>query len=372
MKTLRPATRRPEPRQTRRTLRTLIANAYPAPQAPNRHYSNHDFIELAALATGRRSSLHDASTNNPRLPDSDTLHAHLHPIDPTTVYASFQTTHQRLLDTGRALGYFDQPTRIAIDRHNEDYYGADAPWIVSKRDDHGTNKAHAYLTSQRMQDPCVTLDLELLSAFRDQHDALRELVHATMQRARVSTAFLDKAFYTQRDLSILLETPWDFVVAVPLDKHKKAIAKEAYAGRVRTGPGTYVATRRYRVGDARRGPEVVLVFCWEPDAGEPSGERLFVYACRREVDAKTLWAWSQEYSSRWSIETGYRIVEHTRLRSTTHVYANRLFLTCIVFLLDTFWRLVRHARRVRAPSEPVLSMPTFRGVLVDACGATPA
>lgn len=52
--------------------------------------------------------------------------------------------------------------------------------------------------------------------------------------------------------------------------------------------------------------------------------------------------------------------EEVRLRTTTTVYANRLHLSCLAFLFDAYWRLVRWARGLREPDAPALTGRAFR------------
>lgn len=56
-------------------------------------------------------------------------------------------------------------------------------------------------------------------------------------------------------------------------------------------------------------------------------EDLFVYVCALEAGAKALLAWREGYRDRWGIETGYRELEHNRLRSTTEYRSNQVFLS---------------------------------------------
>jgi len=89
-------------------------------------------------------------------------------------------------------------------------------------------------------------------------------------------------------------------------------------------------------------------------------EDLFVYACAREADTEQLLAWGKGYRRRWGIETGYRVLEHNRLRSTTQYRSNQVFLSYVAVLLVNLWRIVRHAGQLRCPEEAPLSFPVFR------------
>lgn len=352
-----PSARTPK---TRKTVRRLLAGSYPWDEPPNRTYDRGDFVELAALATARGQSLAQTSHQYPRLPNSDTLHLHLHEATPARVFDAFQTRLDDLLGLARGFSCMDEAVDVAIDRHNEPVYGIEQPWMVGMQHKAGTNFAHAYLTSQRLKEPRLTLDVELLHTLRPQHEALRDLLEATLRRhPNIRRFLLDKGFYTRRDIALLLTTGRDFIVPVPLDRSVHRHEADLYRRRVRVGFGHHIATRRHRIGDAKTGPEIVQVFVWEPDATKPLGERLFVYACPREASPEELDARAGQFRTRWGIETGYRTIEDQRLRTTTHVYANRLFLTLMAILLDTAWRLLRHAHRKRA--EPgTYTLPQFQ------------
>jgi hypothetical protein len=224
----------------------------------------------------------------------------------------------------------------------------------------GTNRAHAYLTSQRLGEPRLTLDLQLLNGLRDQHAALADLLKQTLRRnPNLRSLLLDKGFYTIQDIKLLLETGKDFIVPVPKTKHLRKVEAELYRTRGRV-PGTnrFIAWRTYRMGEDHDGPEIVQVIRWEPDPDEPTGEAWFAYACRRQTTIQDFDAWATRYRTRWGIETGYRILEYGRRRTTTHEYSNRLYLSLIAVLLDVKWRLIRHARRRRG--RPTLTLPLFQ------------
>ncbi len=328
---------------------------------PNATYGAADFIELAARATARGQSLAMASQTHARLPNSDTLHHHLHRVTSARVYDGFQETLDVLLGIARAFAWLRDPVLVAVDRHNEPVYGEEQPYMCGMERKAGTNRAHAYLTSQRLTDPRLTLDVQLLNPLRTQHDALEALLARTLARQSVLAFLLDKAFHNQWDLKLLLATKAWFVVPTPIDRSVHKAADELYRVRQRFAFGRHVAARTHRLGHPETGAGIVQVFVWEPDPENPGEELLFVYACPELRNLAELDAWAQTYRSRWGIETGYRQLEDARIRTTSHVYANRLWLTLIAILLDTAWRLQRHARKQRG--EPAAyTMPQF---LVD-------
>ena len=339
-------------------IRTLLRDSYPIVEQENRTYDRSDFVELIALATGRDKSLSEAGRLHPGMPNSDTFHLHLHALKATQVFDAFQTQLGELLTIARGLHWLDEAVDVAIDRHNEPNYGAEQPYMVGMERKAGTNRAHAYLTSQRLGEPRLTLDLQLLNALRHQTLALADLLANTLRRnPNLRSLLLDKGFYTLGDLALLLETGKDFIVPVPKTKALHKVEAELYRTRQRVGvTARFIAWRRYRMNEGK-GPEIVQVIRWEPDPDEPTGERWFAYACRRETTVEEFDAWATRYRTRWGIETGYRTLEDLRRRTTSHVYSNRLYLTLTAVLLDVAWRLVRHARRRRGQTP--LSLPRF-------------
>jgi hypothetical protein len=329
-------------------------------ERPNRTYDRSDFVELVALATGRAQSLALASRTHPGMPDSDTFHLHLHAAKPGHVYDAFQACLDQLLALARTLHWLDEPVDVAIDRHNEPNYGAEQPYMVGMERKAGTNRAHAYLTSQRLGEPRLTLDLQLLNGLRHQTLALADLLRQTLRRnPTLRSLLLDKGFYTIDDLALLLATGQDFIVPIPKTKHLHKVEAELYRTRQRVGvTARFIAWRRHRMGEGSKGPDIVQVIRWEPDPEEPMGERWFAYACARETTVDEFDQWATRYRTRWGIETGYRTIEDLRRRTTSHVYGNRLYLTLIAVLLDVAWRLVRHARRRRG--RPTLTLPQLR------------
>ncbi len=371
------ATHNTHPNQLRRTLRTTLDTFAHASSAPNAIYTPGDMIELVAVATGRRESLHHAGTTYTRLPSSDAFHAPLHEACPDALFTSFQATLDDQLTLAGTLGYLDQACMVGLDKHEEAWYGQDGPWLVGTNQCPGTTLAHAYLTSQRLDDPMLTLGLERLSPFRDQHAALEDLLEATLARQRVDLFLADKGFYTIQDLSLLVDTGRDFVVPVPANQVPGDLVDTCRAERVPVGGQRFVAADQHTL-DTRNGRvTVTLVFLWEP-AADPQErmqgkQDLFVYACQAsalDADPEQLLAWGKAYRSRWGIETGYRVLEDNRLRSTTQYRSNQVFLSYVAVLLVNLWRIVRHARLLRCPEEKPLSFPVFREWLLDGLART--
>lgn len=347
-------------KQAQKTIRTVLRDSFPMVERPNRTYDRADFVELIALASSRDQSLAMASQTHPGMPDSDTFYLHLKSAKPTEVFDAFQTCLDELWSLARALHWLDEPVDVAIDRHNEPNYGEEQPYMVGMERKAGTNRAHAYLSSQRLGEPRLTVDVQLLNALRDQHHALADLLRQTLRRnPTLRSLLLDKGFYTLQDIKLLLDAGRDFIVPVPKTKHLQKVEAELYRTRQRVGvTARFIAWRRYRIGEDHTGPEIVQVIRWEPDPDEPTGETWFAYACRRETTVEEFDAWATRYRTRWGIETGYRTLEDLRRRTTSHQYSNRLYLTLAAVLLDVAWRLVRHARRRRG--TPVLTWPQFQ------------
>jgi hypothetical protein len=352
-------------KQARRTLRTILDGAYPVELAPNADYDRGDFVELATLAIGRGTSLHDASQalrveGNERLPHSDTFHRHLHAYrdGAAPILQGFETTLDQILDVARDLGWL-KPSEVSIDRHNEDYWGEKEAWVMGQKRDHGTNWCHAYLTSKRMDAPGVTLDLQPVYPFRTRTQALKVLLENTERRQTVTTYYLDREFFNFEDLLLLQATGKDFVIPVPADRIPAGSIDQTWRDKKSVGT-RYVATRSHTITRDDRIVNLVLVYHWQPDPTDESGYHQFVYATPRGGTLEQLDAWAARYRKRWDVETGYRLSEEVRLRTTTTVYANRLLLSCLAFLFDAYWRLIRYARGLREPEAAVLTGRAFR------------
>lgn len=360
-----PGAQRRKRKQARRTLRNLLDPFYPVQLAANAEYARADFVELAALAIGRGTSLHDASMalrseGNERLPHADTFHRHLHAYraDSTPILQGFNAALDGILGVARDLGWLG-PSEVAIDRHNEDYWGEREPWVMGQKRDHGTNWCHAYLTSKRMQAPGVPLDLQPVYPLRGRTAALQELLEHTRRRQEVTTYYLDREFHNFEDLFLLQATGSDFVIPVPSDRIPEGSVEAAWREKKSLG-ARFVATRAHTLTRGDRTVNLILVYHWQPDESEPSGYHQFVYATPKGGTLEQLDAWAGQYRKRWDIETGYRLSEEVRLRTTTTVYANRLLLSCLAFLFDAYWRLVRYAQGLREPEAPDLTQRAFR------------
>lgn len=237
----------------------------------------------------------------------------------------------------------------------------------------GTRLSHGYLTTQRLDDPMLTLGLERLSPpLRGQHAALADLLDATLARQSVDLFLLDKGFCTVQDLALLVDRGRDFVVPVPANQVPSDLENACRAQRVHVAGQRFVASGKHTLEGKQGTVTVTMVFVWEP-AQDPRDrmngrEDVFVYACAPEASKagpEQLLAWGKGYRQRWGLETGYRVLEHNRLRSTTEYRPNQVFSSYVAVLLVNLWRIVRYARALRCPESRPLSFPVFREWLLD-------
>jgi len=359
-------------KQARRTLRNLIRPAYPYDPPANARFETADYVELAALAMGRRTSISDASITmrdrgNTRLPHADTFHEHPHALDedPRAVLDAFNTALDGIIDAVRPAGWLPAGP-VAIDGHCEPYHGDHHnDWVVGNKGTRGTNWAHKYLTSQRIQEPKIQLGLEPVTPKRGRSSALASLVLSTMLRMEVTLWLLDREFYNRMDLRTLMATGRDFAIPVPRDRRPRQQEDAAWRAKSRVG-ARYVSIMPHDAGDADGSIPVFHVYQWRPDEKEPSGWRLFVYATPHKPTLETADARADEYRTRWTIETGYRLTEEVRLRTTTTHYPNRLLLSCLALLLDAYWRLVAYAKSLRDPQADTITSRQLRGWIAHA------
>jgi hypothetical protein len=167
------------------------------------------------------------------------------------------------------LGYREDACTGRIDRHDEAWYGNEGPWLVSTNQCKGTTLAHGYLTSQRLDDPMLTLGLERLSPFTSQHAALEDLLEATLDRQAVALFLLDKGFCTVQDLTLLEDTGCNFVVPVPKNQVPEAIERACRAEREPVGANRFVACAEHTLEGKQGSVSVTMAFVWEPGKRSP-------------------------------------------------------------------------------------------------------
>lgn len=290
-------------------------------------------------AAANRSPIEVTCNDSPGAPDSNTVRGYLN--------AQLSLAAIRLLehDCNRALYYrwphwlWSQPLEIALDLHDEGYYGdydeGDPHYWVHKGEKrNGTRHFDRCATASIVRD---RRRLTLAVVFVHPDDALVDVVKTLLNyvRARglhIGYLYADKGFCSIAVLDYLqYHTRYAAIVAVPRRGAKQGVLSWC------RGRASYFTTHTFQSGTQHLTVAVVQTYKQHKD--EPCHATWLVYALIRVQDR---WKHIRErYRGRFGIDTGYRSMEQVRARTCSQNPALRFFLMGLALVLVNVWITLR-------------------------------
>jgi putative transposase len=308
---------------------SLHANGYSCQTA--------DVWRIVLAAAARRTTIEAACADLERTPDANTvrgyLTAQLAPADIPDQERQWNALFRMLLPEWLAA----RPQEIAVDFHDEPYYGHDHPddpdtWVCRGEARAGTTRFYRCATAYVMQrDVRLTLAVVFVKPSMDKVTVLKRLLHA-VQAAGVSIKCLyaDKAFCSIPVLRYLSYRAVPTIIAMPI-RGKQAGTRALCQGR--TSYRTSYTLQSAENGSLR--VPVAVVRTWQRRRSGQRQVRFLVYVCLRvRESARQI---RLRYRRRFGIESGYRLMEQVRARTTSPNPALRFLLMGVALLIVNMW-----------------------------------
>jgi putative transposase len=293
-------------------------------------------LSVLAYAAARITSVTDACLRLADAPDSDTILGHLARQLPTG-----DLLDRRIRRT--LVGHLPRAIRrsrwtIALDTTLIPYHGqpfAQPAEIYRGQPKSGTTHFHAYATAYLVRAGCrFTLALIGVRHGDTPDQIVRQLCRRVVAAGVKPKLFLlDRGFQTAGVVRYLQAARYAFIM--PQAVHGKAPAHARLTGlrALRAHHPTGWTTYTWKPRGQRR---VCVELCvLRRRRRDRRGHRAFLYACGRvRMTPSTVYA---TYRRRFGVETSYRQMNQTRIRTTTRRPTLRLLFVALALLLRNLW-----------------------------------
>lgn len=302
-----------------------------------------DLYQILLKAAANRSTIEATCNDSPAAPDSNTVRGYL---KTQLLPAAIRDLEQ---DCNRALyqrwphWLWTQPLEIALDLHDECYYGAyDTAdpdcWVHKAEKRAGTRHFYRCATVAIVRKQIrLTLGVVFVHPDEDLAGIVKKLLNLVRTRGlRLGCVYADKGFCSIAVLDYLqTHTRLAAIIAVPR-KGEKTGVKSLCRGRA-----SFFTTYTFRSGSAAHTAELAFVRTYTKHKDQKRRATWLVYALLRVHD--TFKHIRQRYRGRFGIDTGYRLMEQVRARTCSQNPALRFLLMGLALLLVNVWVCLRCA-----------------------------
>lgn len=242
----------------------------------------------------------------------------------------FLLVNSELVEWMRSLGAFSKPLPLAIDWHDEMYYGdPEAEGVVGTQPKKGSHYAYRFATAsvlvdgERMTIAAVPMRNEPVL------EHVKKLLSYIFERGiKVKLLLLDRGYHSIDLIRYLNSLGIDYIMHIP------AFIKGLNEGEDRT-----YTTR----GHGRRKDEQVsfrLVTLKE-------GDKLFIFATNTNLKPERM---RKLFRKRWGIETSYRMIRKFLAKTTSKLYSLRILYFYLSVILYNLWVLQNYKHKRRTPA----------------------
>ena len=228
-------------------------------------------------------------------------------------------------------GKFRKPLIVAMDWHDEMYYGdVETEGIIGTKNKAGTNYAYEYATASIVMKGIRFVIAVIPVKERTILDMVSGLLDIIESHGiRISYLLMDGGFYSIDLINHLNSIGMNFVM------HAPKLGKECKGEEIDMEYRTSSHKRRKKDQASFR---VVSIY-----GHSKKGMMLYVFATNMDISPKKL---LKLYRKRWGIETGYRMIRKFLARTTSKRHSIRLLYFYLAILLYNMWILMSIVSRV--------------------------
>lgn len=309
-----------------------------------------DLWLVLVTAAVRRSYIETVCNDLKDVPDGNTVRGYLKEQLTCNQIRTLQRDCNRALASQLPLWLREQPQEVAIDLHDDPYYGKDEPeWMCRGEARNGTTRffrcATAYVMRQHQR---FTLAVE----FVHPDDELAIIVKRLLRRVKalkiaVKRYYLDKGFCSIPVLKSFLKNPeCSALVAVPI-RGKSGGTRALCRGRT-----SYRTTHTFRSdkwGELTVPVAVIRTVRILRDGRRQLEWLVYVLINAEEVPISRV---RKLYRRRFGIESSYRLMEQVCGKTTAHNTALRFLWMGLALLLGNIWIALQWRYLQRRGSGP--------------------
>jgi hypothetical protein len=312
------------------------------PSASNSHFTretlNECLLYLSAEERYAESGLEDLACTRD-VPSSDDLLYRLKKMKSDDAHRMLMDANDALIKEMKRRGVFRKPAIAAIDLTDDPYYGEYNNRVRRSRRDRGTNLFYTYASLHVVENGRRVTIFEIPVHQLDDHALVVErLINATQARGiRIRILLIDRGFYSVDVMKKLDELGVRYLMpAIKNERIKRAI-EEHHNGQI---PNMV----KFSIRNAAEQQAFFGLMIY-PRKGakdtDPVHERYIVFATNmRYREAFRLSSQiPDEYRRRWGIETGYRVQNQVKAKTTSTNFTVRLVYQMLSMIVYNAWQL---------------------------------
>ena len=321
---------------------------------------------LTSVVTAARESKMATSAQNPHMPTAEWFRQRTRNAEVDLMNGCIDTIISGQVASIKAAGRFPKRPVVAIDKHLIPRY--DKKWenkLVRSRRKGSTNVFETYITAQ-----CVNAGSRLNLAVLNmtQHSSNAVFVRKIIEQVRhagvkPSLFLLDREFYST-DVIRTLDSMgvWYIIPSINTGPVKKILAHHASTGskkvvKMSISNAEKVSASYYGVIVPRK-----RISKKKREKKDLKPEEKFIMFATNAP-----WLDVEKYDMRWGIETGYRMVENTRVKTSGAGAAQRMIYFVYSLLMYNMWVCANvELAQSRWDGEPVITQITFLETLTRA------
>lgn len=306
-----------------------------------------DLWQVLLTAAARQTYIETVCNELESVPDSNTIRGYLkEQLTPARI-RELQRACNRALASQLPAWLKDQPKEIALDLHDEPYYGQDDLadpncWVCRGEARQGTTRFYRCATAYVLhKDVRFTLAVEFVHPDEDLVKITRRLIRRVKALGiRVKSYELDKGFCSIPVLRWLQSQGLAALIAAPL-RGKKGGTRALCQGRQSYRTQHTFRSRQY--GQLTVPVAVIRTFRKLKNGRRRTEWLVYVLLNLTQIPLRSL---RKRYRRRFGIESSYRLLEQVRGRTTARNPALRFLWMGLALLIGNIW-IALHWRYLR-------------------------
>lgn len=309
--------------------------------SPNSLYDSIDILEAVLFTASQEKSVEECAArmrdlSGDKTPSADTVLRRLGKLSKGQLFEMFDAFVAHSIARARRKGLLKRPVLVAIDCHDEAYYGKlRPPEVKGTKKCKGTNYAYQYIVLDIVvEGQRFTIGILPVPSLVDANNLVKVLLKKIMPLIDIEAVLLDRGFYSIAVICDIMELGLVFEMPAPRnEKVQKYLALQR---------GFRFSIDPYTVESKPRSVTVTIVMAQSPRKVRelPDKDPLFVFFTNGSISEELIQEKIENYDYRWGIETGFRVRDDFLIQTTTRNPVIRYFFFVLAAMLYDHWLLV--------------------------------
>jgi hypothetical protein len=308
--------------------------------ASNTQHSLERIVDAIVYTATQQSTVEGGATklrgkNGGKTPSPDTVFRRLKELSLDQILEIFEAFVVHTIYMARKRNFLDHPVDVAIDGHDEPYYGKEKPPEVrGTKEKRGTNYAYQYLVADIVVDgERFTLAILPVPALANMPALVKKVLERVKRLVTVRKVLLDRGFYSVGVINGLLELGWTYEMPVPWNSKVQEVIKRNQMFRY--------TIEDFTVGSDKSTVKTKIVVAPSSRKKKQMAERdpQFVFITNGPIDEESIPFYIADYDKRWGIETGFRVRKDFWIKTNTNNPIIRYLFFFLAAMLYDFWLL---------------------------------